>query len=173
MTPFGRMRSRSIGMTLVEILIAIAITSIISLAGWRAIDVLQQARDQSRADALTWQRVETVFESLESDLRRAEFVRFSGSAEALRFSLVPVEAAAPASEIEWRWTPTADGRWNVRRSVGTSAWEVALGAEAARLAFSADGRVWTPQTEAYPLALRLTLRLPGQRGDIERLWVLR
>jgi prepilin-type N-terminal cleavage/methylation domain-containing protein len=167
------MRALSIGMTLVEILIAIAITSVISLAGWRAIDVLQQARDQSQADALTWQRVETVFESLESDLRRAEFVRFSGTANALRFSLVPVEATASPSDIEWRWTPTADGRWNVRRSAGASAWEVALGAEAARLAFSADGRVWTPQTEAYPLALRLTLRLPGQQGDIERLWVLR
>lgn len=173
MTPPGRMRALSIGMTLVEILIAIAITSVISLAGWRAIDVLQQARDQSQADALTWQRVETVFESLESDLRRAEFVRFSGTANALRFSLVPVEATASPSDIEWRWTPTADGRWNVRRSAGASAWEVALGAEAARLAFSADGRVWTPQTEAYPLALRLTLRLPGQQGDIERLWVLR
>ncbi|MFN3628853.1 MAG: prepilin-type N-terminal cleavage/methylation domain-containing protein [Casimicrobiaceae bacterium] len=173
MRPPYRKRARSIGMTLVEILIAIAITSIISLAGWRAIDVLQQARDQSQAEALTWQRLETLFESLESDLRRAEFAGFSGGPDGLRFWLVPVEATGRPLVVDWRFTPTTDGRRHVRRSAGTSSLDIVLGADAARLDFSADGRTWSPATDDYPLALKLTLRLPRQQGDIERLWVLR
>ena len=50
-TPSVTFRLASRGMTLVEILIALAIASLMTLTGWRAIDALQTSRDRVQADA--------------------------------------------------------------------------------------------------------------------------
>ena len=57
-------------MTLVEILIALAIASLMTLTGWRAIDaLLKSSRDRVQADATQWQQFDDFFVTLEADLR--------------------------------------------------------------------------------------------------------
>ena len=75
--------ARAHGMTLVEILIALAIASLMTLTGWRAIDALQTSRDRVIADASTWQRIDDLFATLEADLRRASLTEFSGNSDSL------------------------------------------------------------------------------------------
>jgi prepilin-type N-terminal cleavage/methylation domain-containing protein len=65
------MTRHACGMTLVEILIAMAIASLMTLTGWRAVDALQVSRDRVVSEAFQWQRLDDLFVTLEADLRRA------------------------------------------------------------------------------------------------------
>ena len=50
--------ARARGMTLVEIMIALSIASLMTLTGWRALDTLQVSRDRVVNDAAQWQRLD-------------------------------------------------------------------------------------------------------------------
>jgi len=166
-------RAATAGMTLVELLVAIAITSVISLAGWRAIDVLERARDQAAAEARRWQTLDRLFESLEADLRRADFQGLSASPTGLRFRLLALAPGDDAVVIEYVPRPDTAGRWHLDRIGGGSGVRFNLDAELPRFEFSTDGKAWQTSVTAYPLALRMQVRFPGSDADITRLWVLR
>jgi type II secretory pathway component PulJ len=84
------------GMTLIEVIVGLAIASLMTITGWRAIDGLQSARDQTVTDAARWQGLDTFFAALEADLRRADLSSFSGSASALTLLIQnDTEAGAP------------------------------------------------------------------------------
>ena len=77
------MTHKSRGMTLVEILIALAIASLMTLTGWRAVDALQSSRDRVVTEAAQWQRVDDFFVTLEADLRRASISEFNGNSDTI------------------------------------------------------------------------------------------
>ncbi len=89
---------RYIGMTLIELIVGLAIASLMTITGWRAIESLQSARDQTVNDAARWQALDTFFATLESDLRRAELTSFTGNASTLSLR-IPGETftAAPTN----------------------------------------------------------------------------
>ncbi|MCS6997107.1 MAG: hypothetical protein NZ533_09195 [Casimicrobiaceae bacterium] len=159
-------------MTLVELMLAIAIATLLSLAGWRAIEVLQHAREQTRRDAELWQRFETLFERLESDLRRADLTRFDADPQGLRFQLLPLTPGAAPTPVAYEWLRGSDDRLQLRRRAGADQFTLALEVEAQQTEFTSDGRTWSQTTTTHPIALRIRLRLSGG-GEVERLLVLR
>ncbi len=91
----------TLGMTLIELIVGLAIASLMTITGWRAIDGLQAARDQTVADSARWQGLDTFFATLEADLRRADLNVFRGDANSLSFKLLGNTAAEPATEIRY------------------------------------------------------------------------
>ena len=78
--------ARARGMTLVEIMIALSIASLMTLTGWRALDTLQVSRDRVVNDAAQWQRLDDFFANLEADLRRASLSEFAADRKSTRLN---------------------------------------------------------------------------------------
>ncbi len=181
-TPSVTFRLASRGMTLVEILIALAIASLMTLTGWRAIDALQTSRDRVQADATQWQQFDDFFVTLEADLRRASLSEFSGSESGMSL-LQPAADGGPAmTTVRYRVTGV-DGANGGLPGVSTRVWREATGAVTNRtpmadaltvsFAYSADGIRFDATSGEYPRAVRVVLTVPGTVATVERLLALR
>jgi len=103
-------------MTLVEILIALAIASLMTLTGWRAIDALQTSRDRVIADASTWQRIDDLFATLEADLRRASLTEFSGNSDSLMLLQPAINGNPTAAVVRYSTAQISAGMNDKARS---------------------------------------------------------
>ena len=97
-------------MTLIELMIGLAIASLMTITGWRAIETLQTARDQTVNDASRWQAIDTFFATLEADLRRAELSSFSGRDAEISFQLPGETVTAPSIQVRY-WIAPAGASW--------------------------------------------------------------
>jgi type II secretory pathway pseudopilin PulG len=159
------------GMTLVELIVGLAITTLMTIAGWRAIETLQTARDVTQRDVAAWQALDTLFETMEADLRRADLKLFRGSASGFDFRLNALADNAPAQNARYRSTPTDGGFRIVRESSDGSVAFI----DVANVRFVYHGR--DPQTNlptqtesiaSYPRAVELTLSLIGNDSTTTR-----
>ena len=172
------MTHKSRGMTLVEILIALAIASLMTLTGWRAVDALQSSRDRVVTEAAQWQRVDDFFVTLEADLRRASISEFSGSADAVALVQPSLDGGTEVRTVRYLLassTATAGNGFpsiDVVRESGserTTLTEV----QSLTVAYSIDGSTFEPSASAYPRALRITMLPVGATAPVERLFALR
>lgn len=173
------MSQKSRGMTLVEILIALAIASLMTLTGWRAVDALQSSRDRVVSEAKEWQRMDDFFVTLEADLRRASLSEFSGNSDSITLLQPSLDGGLDVRTVRYRLAssaaPTAANGFpsiDVVREVGTERTALAE-VQSASVAFSIDGATFEPSASAYPRALRITLLPVGATAPIERLFALR
>jgi prepilin-type N-terminal cleavage/methylation domain-containing protein len=170
------MTAHATGMTLVEIMIALAIASLMTLTGWRAVDALQVARDRVIAEAAQWQRLDDLFVTLEADLRRASISEFSGSGEGL-FMLQPALDGGPdVQTVRYQFAAVAlvDGSagTQILRTVGSTTTPMA-DVRSVAVAYSQDGATFDFGATAYPRALRFSVQPLAAVGPVERLLALR
>ena len=59
------------GFTLLELLVALAIFSLLSVLGYRAVAALTASESQLSAEAQRWQALDALFARLEGDFRQA------------------------------------------------------------------------------------------------------
>lgn len=170
-------------MTLVEILIALAIASLMTLTGWRAIDALQTSRDRVIADASTWQRIDDLFATLEADLRRASLTEFSGSSDSLALLQPAIDGNLMATTVRYTTTPVAAGMnanngeplQRITRDSGSTATPMS-DVNAVSFTYSIDGVAFTPTASTYPRALRIRIAPAGvgaATDTVERTLALR
>ena len=162
------------GMTLVEIMIALAIASLMTLTGWRALDTLQVSRDRVVSDAAQWQRLDDFFANLEGDLRRASLFEFLANSEAMILIQPSLSHGADNRRVTYRW-PDENNRVDVIREVGGDRLPVAE-VQSIQMTYSTDGVTFLPTTNTYPRAIRVrvvTLTTAGPLPPIERLLALR
>ena len=170
-----RSSSRSCrGMTLVEIMIALSIASLMTLTGWRALDTLQVSRDRVVNDAAQWQRLDDFFANLEADLRRASLSEFVATSEAIIMIQPSLSQSIDSRRVSYRWT-AANNRVDVMREVGGERLPVAE-AQSVQMTYSADGITFQPSIDAYPRAIRVSIvpvTAAGPLPPIERILALR
>jgi prepilin-type N-terminal cleavage/methylation domain-containing protein len=161
---------RANGMTLIELIVGLAIASLMTITGWRAIESLQSARDQTVNDAARWQALDTFFASLESDLRRAELTSFSGSATTLTLRIPGETPTAVPTNVRYVISSNAGSSvFNVSREVDSSTLtftQVRGGSfeYRATTAGAVAGASATPDTfvdtlSSYPRAVQITLAM--------------
>ena len=166
--------SRAVGMTLVEIMIALAIASLMTLTGWRALDTLQLSRDRVVNDAAQWQRLDDFFASLEADLRRASLTEFVASNDAMTMLQPSLARGVDNRRVSYVWA-VANEHVAVIRQAGGERIPVAE-VQAILVTFSTDGLVFEPTINAYPRAIRITvvpLTTTGVLPPVERILALR
>jgi prepilin-type N-terminal cleavage/methylation domain-containing protein len=173
------MSRRNRGMTLVEILIALAIASLMTLTGWRAVDALQSSRDRVVAEAAQWQRVDDFFVALEADLRRASITEFKGDADSITILQPALDGGIEVQSVRYRLALSASPAatngfpgFDVIREVGSDRSLLAQ-AQSLSIAYSMDGITFEPGATSYPRALRLTMLPAGAVAPVERLFALR
>ena len=180
---FQLQRTRVHGMTLVEILIALAIASLMTLTGWRAIDALQTSRDRVIADAATWQRIDDLFATLEADLRRASLTEFSGSSDSLTLMQPAIDGNPMVTAVRYITAPVATGMngsdgqplQRISRDSGNAQTPMA-DVNAVNFTYSIDGVTFTPTASTYPRALRIRIATAGvgaATDSVERTLALR
>jgi prepilin-type N-terminal cleavage/methylation domain-containing protein len=167
------------GMTLVEILIALAIASLMTLTGWRAVDALQSSRDRVVTEAAQWQRVDDLFVALEADLRRASISEFSGNNDTIAVLQPALDGGIDVRTVRYRLAPSAtppaaNGVPNsdVVRESGNERTPLAE-VQSLSIAYSLDGTTFESSANAYPRALRITMLPVGSVAPVERLFALR
>jgi type II secretory pathway component PulJ len=167
--PRARNEAQQFGMTLVELLVGLAIATLMTIAGWRAIEALQSARDQTFRDATQWQALDTLFATLEADLRRADLRNFSGDATSLTLRLNPLSPTDTARTVRYRWLATENGLAQVQRQSDDGN-IILVEARNARFAYRKSARVGelnaanatsVDQTNEYPRAVELAIELAG------------
>ena len=170
------MTKRAAGMTLVEILIAMAIASLMTLTGWRAVDALQISRDRVVSEAAQWQRLDDLFVTLEADLRRASISEFSGTGDAFVMLQPALDGSADVQAVRYLFVPMLllDGSpgLQVLRTVGAGRTPMA-DVQSVTVAYSQDGTTFEFAAAAYPRALRISVQVPGTLGPVERTMALR
>ncbi len=173
------MMHKSHGMTLVEILVALAIASLMTLTGWRAVDALQSSRDRVVTEAAQWQRVDDFFVTMEADLRRASISEFSGSADNITVLQPSLDGGIEVQTVRYRLAPSAAPTiangfpsFHVLREHGNQRTPLA-DAQSLTIAYSMDGATFEPSANAYPRALRITMLPVGATAPVERLFALR
>ncbi len=162
------------GMTLVEIMIALSIASLMTLTGWRALDTLQVSRDRIVNDAAQWQRLDDFFANLEADLRRASLSEFSAGGETMAMLQPSLSRGVDARRVSYRWLATNE-RTEVIREVGGERLPVAE-VRSISVAYSADGVSFEPTINAYPRAIRISvipLTTAGALPPVDRILALR
>jgi len=65
-----RKNSRHIGFTLIEVVIALAIFSLISIAAYRGVDSLLRAKESVQAENRKWQEIMLFFDRFELDIKQ-------------------------------------------------------------------------------------------------------
>jgi hypothetical protein len=158
-------------MTLVELLVGLAITTLMTVAGWRAIESLQTARDVTQRDVAQWQSLDSLFESIEADLRRADLSRFNGNAAGFSFRLNALVATEPATDARYRLA-SESGRANVVRDASDGSLAFG-GLSAARFEYHVrDLRTGAPiktdATDRYPRAIEVVVAIVGNEGAAAR-----
>lgn len=178
----SRHRAGTLGMTLVEVLIGMAIASLMTLTGWRAIDALQTSRDRVQADATQWQQLDDFFVTLEADLRRASLADFSGSESSMSLLQPAIDGGPEVTTVRYRVTSTSNAGPSISGS-GTRVWRETSGAAtsatpvadvlAVTFAYSTDGVRFESGSAEYPRAVRIVINVPGTGASVERLLALR
>lgn len=170
---------QSRGMTLVEILIALAIASLMTLTGWRAVDALQSSRDRVVSEAAQWQRIDDFFVTLEADLRRASISEFSGNGDAITVLQPSLDGGIEVRTVRYRLAVSAAPMGandfpsiDVVRESGSDRAPLAE-VQSLTVAYSMDGITFEPIAKAYPRALRITMLPIGATAPVERLFALR
>ncbi len=174
--------ARVLGMTLIEVLIGLAITTLMTVAGWRAIEALQSAREQTYRDANQWQTLDTLFTTIESDMRRADFSRFSGGTDSFTLRLNPLGASDIADTVRYVVQVVGENRIQIVRQA-TSGGVVMAEVDALRFSYRKAPRANEPASASestiseYPRAIEIALIIPGgdpeSRRSITRTLVLR
>ena len=162
------------GMTLVEIMIALSIASLMTLTGWRALDTLQVSRDRVVSDAAQWQRLDDFFANLEADLRRASLSEFAATSEAMAMVQPSLSHGIDTRRVSYRWLASND-RVEVIREAGGERMPVAE-VQSIAVAYSSDGVLFEPTINAYPRAIRISvtpLTTAGALPPIDRILALR
>ena len=162
------------GMTLVEIMIALAIASLMTLTGWRALDTLQVSRDRVVSEAAQWQRLDDFFANLEADLRRASLVEFSASSEAMVLLQPSLSRSVVSRRVNYRWALAGD-HVQIIREVGGERLPVAE-VNAISVNYSVDGVSFEPAINVYPRAIRISvtpLSVTATLPPVERILALR
>ena len=162
------------GMTLVEIMIALSIASLMTLTGWRALDTLQVSRDRVVNDAAQWQRLDDFFANLEADLRRASLSEFAANSEAMAMVQPSLSRGVDTRRVSYRWLATND-RVEVIRDAGGDRLPVAE-VQSMTVSYSADGVLFEPTIGAYPRAIRISvvpLTTAGALPPVDRILALR
>ena len=162
------------GMTLVEIMIALSIASLMTLTGWRALDTLQVSRDRVVNDAAQWQRLDDFFANLEADLRRASLAEFVANRDVMAMVQPSLSRGLDTRRVSYRWLATND-RVEVIREAGGERLPVAE-VQSIAVAYSADGVLFEPTINAYPRAIRISvipLTTAGALPPVERILALR
>lgn len=162
------------GMTLVEIMIALSIASLMTLTGWRALDTLQMSRDRVVNDAAQWQRLDDFFANLEADLRRASLSEFAASNEGMAMVQPSLSRGVDTRRVSYRWLAKND-RVEVTRDAGDERLPVAE-VQSIAVAYSADGILFEPTINAYPRAIRISVipvTTAGALPPVERILALR
>ena len=162
------------GMTLVEIMIALSIASLMTLTGWRALDTLQMSRDRVVNDAAQWQRLDDFFANLEADLRRASLSEFAASNEGMAMVQPSLSRGVDTRRVSYRWLAKND-RVEVTRDAGDERLPVAE-VQSIAVAYSADGVLFEPTISTYPRAIRIRV-IPSTTGSallpVDRILALR
>lgn len=173
------MNTKSRGMTLVEILIALAIASLMTLTGWRAVDALQSSRDRVVTEAAQWQRVDDFFVTVEADLRRASISEFSGNSDTISVLQPSLDGGIEVRTVRYRLAPSTAPTAaigfpsiDVIRESGNERTPLAE-VQSLTVAYSMDGTTFEPSANAYPRALRITMLPVGATAPVERLFALR
>ncbi len=162
------------GMTLVEIMIALSIASLMTLTGWRALDTLQVSRDRVVNDAAQWQRLDDFFANLEADLRRASISAFAANSDSMEMVQPSLSHGLDTRRVSYRWVVTND-RVEVIRALGGDRLPVAE-VQSIAMTYSADGVLFEPTINAYPRAIRIRvtpLTSSGTLPSVERVLALR
>jgi type II secretory pathway pseudopilin PulG len=159
------------GMTLVELLVGLAITTLMTIAGWRAIETLQTARDVTQRDVALWQSLDSLFESIEADLRRADLSRFNGNAAGFDFRLNALVATEPSANARYRLAGAGE-RANVVRDTSDGSLTFG-GLSSLRFAYHLrDQRTGAPitsdVTDRYPRAIEIVVAIVGNEGAAAR-----
>ncbi len=172
------MMQKSCGMTLVEILIALAIASLMTLTGWRAVDALQSSRDRVVNEAAQWQTIDDFFVTLEADLRRASISEFSGSADTITVLQPSLEGGIDVQTVRYRLAPSAAAlmangfpSFHVLREHGNDQTPLTA-VQSLTVAYSMDGTTFAPSASTYPRALRISMLPVGATAPVERLFAL-
>jgi prepilin-type N-terminal cleavage/methylation domain-containing protein len=169
-----RVRAPARGMTLVELLVGMAIATIMTIAGWRAIEALQTARDQTFRDATQWQALDTLFATLEADLRRADLREFSGTATSLTLKLNPLTPTDAPRTVRYTWAAGDNGLARAIRQSDDGSIAM-VEAKNARFAYRKAARANEPappsldQINEYPRAVELAIDLAGNTNDSSRI----
>jgi hypothetical protein len=170
--------ARSFGMTLIEVIIGLMIASLMTITGWRAIDGLQAARDQTVTDAARWQGIDTLFATLEADLRRADLTSFNGAATSLTMRLPGQSVASVPVSVRYVVNATNDpSKFSVIREADGSALTFA---EVRGAAFeyrrSPDLQSGRPVSNAfesnideYPRAVQITLAIVDNNAPADNI----
>ena len=162
------------GMTLVEIMIALSIASLMTLTGWRALDTLQMSRDRVVNDAAQWQRLDDFFANLEADLRRASLSEFAASNEGMAMVQPSLSRGVDTRRVSYRWLAKND-RVEVMRETCGERLPVAE-VQSVAIAYSADGVLFEPTINTYPRAIRISvipLTTGGALPPVDRILALR
>ncbi len=162
------------GMTLVEIMIALSIASLMTLTGWRALDTLQVSRDRVVNDAAQWQRLDDFFANLEADLRRASLSEFSAGAETMAMLQPSLSRGVDTRRVSYRWL-AANDHFEVLREASGERLPVAE-VQSISIAYSADGVLFEPTINTYPRAIRISvipLTTTGALPPVDRILALR
>ncbi len=165
---------RASGMTLVEIMIALSIASLMTLTGWRALDTLQVSRDRVVNDAAQWQRLDDFFANIEADMRRASLSEFAATRDAMVMVQPSLSRGVDTRRVSYRWIATND-RVEVIREAGGERLPVAE-VQSIAVAYSANGVLFEPTINAYPRAIRISvtpLTTAGTLPPVERIMALR
>lgn len=105
------------GLTLVEVLVALAILGLLSILAYRALDATLQVRDRVSVEAGRWRELSFFFDRLRDDIdqpsprgpRTADGTRlpaWSGSAAALEFAVIG-HGGNPLRHVKYRWNAGA------------------------------------------------------------------
>lgn len=146
------------GMTLIELLVAISLLSLLSLAAYRGIDAMQRADAQLAERGHDNRRLDDAFARLADDFLHAIDGEFAAAdAGELRFVRLDARAAASATSLRWRQDRLE------RQAAGEGEAAVLLtGVEQFSLRFLDAGGNWQnrwPPAAGLPRAVGVDLRV--------------
>jgi type II secretory pathway component PulJ len=184
-------RTRARGVTLIELLVGMLIATLMTVAGWRAIDAMQSARDQTVGDAARWQAIDTLFATMEADLRRADLRTFAGDATSFSLQLNPLAPTDAMQTVRYRLHVSDTGITRALREADTGSIVIAE-IRNGRFAYRTPPKAATPsspaiasttttQIDEYPRAVEIALEVLGHNAAssndearvVNRLLVLR
>lgn len=110
-------RTRSTGLTLIEVLVALAILGLLSLLAYRALDSTLRVRDRAAQEASRWRELSFFFDRLRDDVDQpatrgprppaaARLPAWQGNDSSLEIAAIG-HAANPLRRLQYRWNAGA------------------------------------------------------------------